>query len=106
MEDHIFKRILLECKTSPAQLKGLKGCVAVVNRTQKDSALTLEQAADKELRFFAKMLHKAREKYQEPAVQHRLSAGMTSKQLMAQQFLLSNARSRSVWTTLEMHQRF
>ena len=81
-EEHIFKRILLESETSVAQLKGLKGCVAVVNRTQKDIAITLEQAADKETKCFANMLHEARGRYKEPAVQHQLSAGMTSKQLM------------------------
>lgn len=36
LEDHIFNRILLESETSPAHLLGLKGCVAVVNRSQKD----------------------------------------------------------------------
>ena len=82
LKDHIFKRILLESETSPAQLQGLKGCVAVVNRTQKDNAATLQQAADKEFSFFAKMLHEAQGRYKEPAVQHQLSAGMTSKQLM------------------------
>lgn len=97
IEDHIFKRILRCSETSPAQLKGLKGCVAVVNRTQKDSALTLEQAADKEFSFFAKMLHEAEGKYKEAAVQHQLSAGMTSKQLMVMLNEMYHAHITGKW---------
>ena len=96
-EDYIFKRILLKSETSPMHLKGLKGCVAVVNRTQKDNALTLEQAADKELNFFAKMLHEAHGEYQEPAMQRHLSAGMSSKQLMVMLNDMYHAHINDKW---------
>ena len=97
IEDHIFKRILLESETSLAQRKGLKGCVAVVNRSQKDNAATLEQAAEKEFTLFAKMLHEAQGKYKEPAVQHQLSAGMTSKQLMVKLNDMYHSHITSKW---------
>ena len=71
--------------------------MAVVNRTQKDSALRLEQAADKECRFFANMLHQAQGKYREPAVQRCLCAGMTSKQLMVMLNELYHAHITGKW---------
>jgi len=67
-EDYIFKRILLKSGTTPAHLEGLKGCVAVVNRKHQDSALTLEQAADQELRAVAQMLQDAEGEYKAPAI--------------------------------------
>ena len=68
VEDYIFRRILLKSGTTPAHLEGLKGCVAVVNRKHQDIALTLEEAADKELQVFAQMLHEAEGEYKASAM--------------------------------------
>ena len=82
MEDHIFKRMLLTSETNATSIEGLKGCVAVINRKLQDSNLSLQQAAEKEFRAFAKMLHEATGEYKQAAMQRQLASGMTSKQLM------------------------
>ena len=96
-EDYIFKRILLEPGSTPALLEGLKGCVAVVNRKHQDSALTLEQAADKELQVFAQMLHEAEGDYKAAAMQRRLGKRMTSKQLVVMLNKMYHAHITSKW---------
>ena len=97
VEDNIFKRVLLKFDTSPTKLEGLKGCVAVVNRKHQDSSLTLEQAADKELEVFAKMLHEAQGEYKDAAMQHQLAARLTSKQLMVMLDKMYHAHITSKW---------
>lgn len=96
-EDHVFKRLLLKSETSPVQLEGLEGCVAVVNRKHQDQTLTLEQAADRELTVFAKMLHEAHGKYKTPAMQRQLGAAMTSKQLMVMLNNMYHAHITGKW---------
>ena len=80
IEDQIFKRILLTSETS--QLEGLKGCVAIVNRRQQDSTLTLQQAADKEAAVFRTVLSEALAEYQSADMQRQLARRLTSKQLI------------------------
>ena len=96
-EDHVFKRLLLKSETSPVQLEGLKGCVAVVNRRHQDSDLTLEQAAEKELTVFAKMLNEAQGEFKTPAMQRQLGAAMTSKQLMVMLNKMYHAHITGEW---------
>ena len=97
VEDYIFRRILLKSGTTPAHLEGLKGCVAVVNRKHQDNALTLEEAADKELQVFAKMLHAAEGEYKAAAMQRQLGGSMTSKQLMVMLNKMYHAHIKGKW---------
>lgn len=96
-EDHMFKRLLLKSETSPVQLEGLKGCVAVVNCKHQDSNLTWEQAAEREFTVFAKMLSEAEGEFETPAMQRQLGAAMTSKQLMVMLNKMYHAHITSNW---------
>ena len=97
VDDQVLKRILLASETTSADLEGLQGCVAVVNRKHQDSHLTLQQAAEKEFQVFARMLHDAKEEYQTPAIQRQLASGMTSQQLMVRLNKMYHTHIRDEW---------
>ena len=97
IEDQIFKRILQKRETSQWELGGLQGCVAVMNRKQQDSHVSLEDAAVKERDLFAKMLAQAPEAYQTEAMQQELRNSMTSEQLMVALDKMYHKRIVSVW---------
>ena len=76
----MFNRIL--CTSETGQLKGLKGCVAVMNQEQQDSSLIWQKAADKEMVTFLQLLQDAPAKYKTKTMQRQLASGMTSQQLI------------------------
>lgn len=63
----------------------------------QDIALTLEEAADKELQVFAQMLHEAEGKYKAAAMQRQLGKSMTSKQLMVMLNKMYHAHITGKW---------
>lgn len=98
IKDWILDRILLTSQTTPDQLPGLKGCVAVVNR-KHDSSLTLEQAAEVEKDFFTQMLAQVPEPYQTASVMKQLEESMTSQQLMVMMDKMYHNHIVSAWKT-------
>ena len=97
IEHNVFRRILLTFEDDTKSLEGLKGCVAVVNRKHQDNGLTLQQAADKEINVFAKMLHEAEGQFKVSAMQQQLASAMTSKQLMVRLNKMYHAHITGKW---------